>query len=689
MVDGIAGKGRLKLHQALHGYAEGHRQLACSMPLKPRDAKAMLVLSDTSGSGVRIDAEGYLTGYPLAEAGVYALARTWPAPEMSRPGCVWTHSLLIDFAELAALDSLTELLSAFRRPQPDSYSEYGKPIEVDCSMTPPRIDEADTLSVRKIIGTLYGKPKARIISSRPESSDIDALVTVLWSQQWPRLRRAFRFCTFAATDRSTESASFDLQLLPRGNQAIRTRFPKAVEADSVSAGGDWLDEAITDLVQPRTDGLRHFLRRIGGDVAGGRAAFPALCRLYRLIEGFASEPDALGEAVALVQDEFGAAQARTARTIVALAALPQAERLSEIEFSYLLDHLDFLESAALESGSGTLGRALLRRRPAALRSMLEADGARRAIAEGALLSAKQPELLSAIRLAPELARPVLQRRPDLATDPAAWSQELAIEADAFDVLKQAEQRQPILLAMMTAGRTDLADRAAREVDSLDVLLALSIGLRSERLPQGDGERWLRAIAQPNTVARLFASPEAQPRKLLVLVARVLGPDDILNDYGEDPWLTAIRRADGNVPEPDETHLRAFLLARSLGWRSRNQAELAQFGFEHMHAAAAVNRVPDESWRSLDPRLPRSMFWFDWDRCQRLRAGVVNLFVDRQLAPEVFGYLVKDNHLFGLVAEHAAGTSSGRSYLKHVRRVLMGASEGAYTARRRYIERFVK
>ena len=48
-----------------------------------------------------MDPQGYLTGFPLGEEGAYALIRTWPAPEVERPGSVWSHVLLIDFSELA------------------------------------------------------------------------------------------------------------------------------------------------------------------------------------------------------------------------------------------------------------------------------------------------------------------------------------------------------------------------------------------------------------------------------------------------------------------------------------------------------------------------------------------------------------------------------------------------------------
>ena len=109
MADELKVPDRLQLHQALHGYADGHQQLALSTALKPRDQKKLLTFSDISGSGARFGEEGYLTGYPLSESGFFALGRTWPAPEMPRPGCVWTHTLLIDFTDLAALESLNTL----------------------------------------------------------------------------------------------------------------------------------------------------------------------------------------------------------------------------------------------------------------------------------------------------------------------------------------------------------------------------------------------------------------------------------------------------------------------------------------------------------------------------------------------------------------------------------------------------
>ena len=59
-----------------------------------------------------------LTGYPLEGVRAYVLARTWPAFEMPRPGCVWTHSLIIDEDDLVRLPDLEVVYQALRRPDP-------------------------------------------------------------------------------------------------------------------------------------------------------------------------------------------------------------------------------------------------------------------------------------------------------------------------------------------------------------------------------------------------------------------------------------------------------------------------------------------------------------------------------------------------------------------------------------------
>src|SRR5579862_9566072 len=105
-----------KIHQTLHGYSEGHRLLATSLRLPPKSASLLAGMSDLSGPEMIEGFESYLTGYPILGLKTFALSRTWYASEMRRPGCVWTHTLLIDFPDLARMSSLNWLDTLFVRP---------------------------------------------------------------------------------------------------------------------------------------------------------------------------------------------------------------------------------------------------------------------------------------------------------------------------------------------------------------------------------------------------------------------------------------------------------------------------------------------------------------------------------------------------------------------------------------------
>src|SRR5216684_1769538 len=105
-----------EVHQFLHGYSDGHRLVEGSVKLPSDLARLMLKMSDLSGSSVVSGFERYITGYPLESINAYALAMTWYAPEMLRPGCVWTHTLAFPAQRLGTICSLVWLTKLFKRP---------------------------------------------------------------------------------------------------------------------------------------------------------------------------------------------------------------------------------------------------------------------------------------------------------------------------------------------------------------------------------------------------------------------------------------------------------------------------------------------------------------------------------------------------------------------------------------------
>lgn len=122
----------MKIEQMLHGYDNGHRLLAGSVLLKDgMDMDAIAVMSDWS-EYVDSSESSYLTAYPLKESNYYVVAKTWYADEMKRPGCVWTHSLLIPIDCLNSIDDFNRLRTLFVRPkQEEALDNYSNTIEYE------------------------------------------------------------------------------------------------------------------------------------------------------------------------------------------------------------------------------------------------------------------------------------------------------------------------------------------------------------------------------------------------------------------------------------------------------------------------------------------------------------------------------------------------------------------------------
>ena len=581
---------------------------------------------------------------------------------MPRPGCVWTHTLLIDFTDLGALENLSGLLGMFRRPLgANAVAEYGRPTVLTAGAQPPLSLLAEHWARQVIIG-LYGKPRSRIVVSR-FGDEVDHTVLALWSQQWPRLRRSFRFCTLAASDRSTDICSFDLQVLPTSDRGFRTRFSDVIDAETITATGRWFDDAIQDLLHPKGSGLRGLFRRVGADIAASREAFRPLCRLHRALTAAHTHHEAVYEAIAILQEELPPHSSPTARAIVAKAALEQVETLDERSFDFLWNNLSALDWHTLMSGAVRLGRSAWRREPGLLVSFLNDEGAGGVVVDRTLAELDTADLVVGLSEVPALRDEALARRPELVGKPAFWAGLDSVD-DAFRAAKKG-YIDATASALVLAGRGDLASRAVREFGSMPILNALSAAWDAT----GTGvESWLHASAEdPTAVAEFLAAGSIIPRPMMHGLARILPPQAVPNDYGEDPWLIASRHGVGVIDDTAASFMAAYLFSRALTRRSRSAAELTHLTFESVHSALVSNRLPLEAWRLLESRLPRSAIFFESDRCRRLRASVVALFIDRDLPPALFARLCSSEKLFSLLSEEAARSRRGRRYLKRVRR----------------------
>ena len=139
------------IHQTLHGYNQGHNLLYSSINLPVEDEDYMKWKSDwTEYVPVVGDDASYITTYRLPQSHYYVIAKSWYAPEMSRPGCVWTHSFILNFAEISRDFDFRGLLYLFRRPE-KRLAGYDEPLDVDNHKTLNQTFALDVFSLKEIV----------------------------------------------------------------------------------------------------------------------------------------------------------------------------------------------------------------------------------------------------------------------------------------------------------------------------------------------------------------------------------------------------------------------------------------------------------------------------------------------------------------------------------------------------------
>ncbi|MCT7947815.1 hypothetical protein [Shewanella septentrionalis] len=267
----------MKIDQCLFGYDDGHRLLASSLPLES-ETSLLTELSDLAPGTIFGSSDGYWTGLPVPSIGRYVLMRTWPAPEMPRPGCVWTHGIFIEPKHFESVSNLSIFIRFFRKPSDiadwGSYkvqieAELGRPVRFEPNM----LIENEVLS--GLIRSLYSTSKALVVTE--QFKDLDNAFFSIWSQQWPRLRRNFRFQTAVSRSLSVRGSSrFDI-------------FPtlESPEQDQLTVSRDndeWIHTALDSIRDPNSNGLREFLWRYGSGVKRQRGSFRPLTEIFLLVE---------------------------------------------------------------------------------------------------------------------------------------------------------------------------------------------------------------------------------------------------------------------------------------------------------------------------------------------------------------------------------------------------------------------
>jgi hypothetical protein len=634
----------IEVHQALHGYADGHRLLAASLSLDSESRRIIDSLSDASGTNLNSASNffPYLTGYPLPDGKHYILAKTWLATDAMRPGTVWTHSLIIPFTDLAKLPSFVPLLKVFREPHsPPELLHYKKTLKVTIT-TAQQNSRLRSDLVKPVLSSLYGEPNDVVVIPSHEPQELEKLVLELWSQQWPRLRRQFSFCTGALEIRQLKGKPLDLQIVREGRASTYPQVFSLKKPFMSTPTGSWIDTLYQDLRDQDTD-LRSFLNRFGAEVNGGRAVMAVLVTLFQLVQAVNEGRTPLIQLVRYMLTELDDAEGKHLRQVLLTSQAFGGLLSDNCEYSLLkivgtwpqLEHLS-AEGLQLAERSKALAQTK-RHYPARLLRQLLRRGSqhRNTMVLNLLQNLPERELQLALWQNPSLLLEAIKLHPRLAHYDAVWRQPEHVQEKIFahtTFIDDVSWWKSAVSAMLNAKSDVAADRLTQRFGNNLLPHVIDwYAAESKILP----DAWKRQVSKASIIVLWL---EEQHKPDLFKVQRVLTlshPDKkSFHEVRADLWLDLAQRSN---QKPHFLPLLTFILCLGF-WNVGGRAD-ALFGlcFGTVYRALEDGSLDLKPLHWLQPKLsPKPLLWLgEYSTKLAFGRAIAHSMAHHKINPESF------------------------------------------------------
>ncbi len=687
-------RGVVEIGQTLHGYAGGHRLLAASRSYARDVERLLLVLSDVSGPGAVEGFDGYLTGYPLPGGAGFAVARTWLAPEMPRPGCVWTHTLIIPVVDIDQVVDTGTFLGHFRRPRSShALDDYQAAVRLPVGgddptpLAAPREHEA-----RAIVHAVYGSPRQPVVLTADRAEQFEALVIRLWRGQWSSLRKSFSFCTGSFANRELDGQAFDLQVMPWTEVrrlAKSSPAPVVVSPERLAAGVSepWVVVAAGDVVGNDGPPVRPLLRAIGRSLPGDRSYYKPLTRISCLDITRPSR-ELASDIVSVIAEAFPAPTAGL--PLKRLAVQPEGLELTpghSIDAFELVGAVVLADTpqafADLGAEIGTSAERLWSENSWRLDHAVcdvvsrPADPTRDAFLGGVVRAVQPGELSRLSDRCPGALAAILTRSPRLALSPDVWRGSSAHHERVIEFVRREADKYVSDAADMVRAALDAAiapaDRLADVFGETAVFAFLD--WHASRHPNPLPGGWREVIASDVTQpVRWLERRDTVPPESLVLLTGILDPRNTEVRSGGTATWTKHAASVREVPESARCRVLSFYLM--LGLQDSADATFlpVSVAFTDYYRAARDGRLPDSDWDAVSALLPAGDWWWAWDRCARLRLGVAERFVAGCWSPSRLFELTPDEGVFSDFFDTLRSFKSGRRF---IRRIAEGAKRGQY------------
>jgi hypothetical protein len=619
-------------------------------------------MSDLSGPRAIDKFLEYLTGYMLPSGSHYAIAKTWYATEMERPGCVWTHTLLIPRESIREIRALDFVQEKFFRPKLRSGHRYTDRVAVslddtgrDDHLTIPELTDETVLCG---IELLYSSNDPVVAILAKNGTQYEGLSLRLWSQLWPDARPEFTFCTGSLSKRSLQGKPLVLQFGP--DRVVRDIRDRAFERCSPSP---WVHTLVQDL-EKRT-ALRQFLSHNGY----GLSSLADISRLVRIFK-YLGESNATEALSLLTSGDFESAH-HLVQTV-----LRDAERqLAPLAFLKIM--LERETQNSIPNAQEILTDAIRRSLATAQAETAEFLAAslskpafrNRYVIVSAVAKCTDVDLLVALSdRHPALYQAVVAERIDLGYLPSLWSSSLPLldKIELFDMLldKDGVNKSRLFEAILDSRDVDLSSEVVTHLSEEDLKSTLEWLLQRD-LTIALRPQWMAYLKRYQSEILAWANDHEPSGPLVLILANVVDfGSGLVPILSPETSLGLASVADSLLKERHE--VAAFVYVTAAYVNDPLAASHCFTAFAILHSAIAASRLSNRAWQILEHHLvplPSD----EWDACEKLRRSVLHFTSLRSWPIENLWAVISTNtDLFHDFIRTAKAYDPGRSFFLKVR-----------------------
>lgn len=627
----------MKIEQMLHGYDTGHRLLAGSVLLMSReDMDTIATLSDWSeyvASGG--NESSYVTAYPLTESGYYVIAKTWYAKEIKRPGCVWTHSLLIPFDLLNVVDDFKRLSTLFVRPSvEEGFDRYSHSIEYDNRQYSAADYQALTVgrevAASVLMAFLAGQSGSLKFSSVKDNQPYESLMLAAMTAVPMEMMRQVSWTTGTGYLRKVNGKSFTCQIISQSNEPLQK-----VDYDDIEP---WIQYVVDALIRGDVN-QGQLIRMFAEDIAGSVDYYSAIVKVLYTLEDFLKTGEdsvkRYNDVLNIIAQAFPTkSEGRIIKKLCAsktfsdryckdkdffylFATLPIGDVLNVEETGiderwqkYISanheEYLKLLGNVCASGDSNEWGLKVMKKSGDILTSPDIAAMIRGDYQLFSTIVFLSPSLLDKVELE-VITSADMEKILPLILDEKTQGGFTRWNALFEQLLnKSVEINDP--LAGLIFSKTHDATGILLDYINADVSRYVISPLREQlRRKKGDILRWLAGV---DTITGNVA---------YAIVNVVEGHERVVVSFGARVWQPFLGLQYHNL----RAEVYAFLFALSFNWPSDSVAlALMRFAFEPLHELEKLGKLGYSNWAYIAQYMESVMIWEEWDKCKKMRKTVV-------------------------------------------------------------------